>query len=596
MGRTTRIPLTSAPASPVPAFVQSSQNSRHDFERVVSAVVKAKRVVVLCGAGVSVDAGIPDFRSSDGLFNTLRRDNSRHKLSSGQDLFHANVFNSPETTKLFNTMIGTLAKKASSSQPTAFHQVLKSLDDRGRLLRVYTQNIDGLEEQAGLSYGVPAWGERPKRSSKSTPKRTRVQEVAGSDLGLLTPPSSYRSGTPPAHDSSPSPSSNASCTSEVPPASLIPRCIPLHGHVKTLYCQRCSHTTALGPYVESLSSGSMVPCSSCEALESTRRLVGKRGRGVGNLRPSVVLYGETHLEGEVVGECVRRDLLGIQGKPWISLSDDMVSGKGKVKEGSPRPRASNTPDLLIVAGTSLKIPGTKRIVREFSKALKARSAKKTAGSGDDSDISDDDTSIRTIFVNLDFPVPARDWEGVFDVWAQGDIQLFANAVSGGLKRQDCGLAVRVVTSPEDQRFIRTPPSTPPSAASHKRKMTSAEPGRAPKRQRHNLEHSTSALPGSRPPLPHLAPSTPNSSPNTSKKHTTIKSIRLKLPPNLHSLPHTPVEVVVPTKRPSATAAYPPSLLSPSPTPIASPPFASSPTLALRTLTESVSVPAMSLPS
>lgn len=45
----------------------------------------------LQGAGISVQAGIPDFRSSEGLFQTLKRDNPT--LSSGKDLFDASVFN-----------------------------------------------------------------------------------------------------------------------------------------------------------------------------------------------------------------------------------------------------------------------------------------------------------------------------------------------------------------------------------------------------------------------------------------------------------------------------------------------------------------------
>lgn len=45
------------------------------------------------GAGISVRAGIPDFRSSEGLFHTLKRDNPREALTSGKDLFDASVFN-----------------------------------------------------------------------------------------------------------------------------------------------------------------------------------------------------------------------------------------------------------------------------------------------------------------------------------------------------------------------------------------------------------------------------------------------------------------------------------------------------------------------
>jgi NAD-dependent SIR2 family protein deacetylase len=47
--------------------------------------------VIFQGAGISVQAGIPDFRSSEGLFQSLKKDNPA--LSSGKDLFDASVFN-----------------------------------------------------------------------------------------------------------------------------------------------------------------------------------------------------------------------------------------------------------------------------------------------------------------------------------------------------------------------------------------------------------------------------------------------------------------------------------------------------------------------
>jgi NAD-dependent SIR2 family protein deacetylase len=48
---------------------------------------------LVVGAGISVQAGIPDFRSPEGLFQTLKRDNPRESLASGKDLFDASVFN-----------------------------------------------------------------------------------------------------------------------------------------------------------------------------------------------------------------------------------------------------------------------------------------------------------------------------------------------------------------------------------------------------------------------------------------------------------------------------------------------------------------------
>lgn len=149
---------------------------------------------------------------------------------------------------------------------------------------------------------------------------------------------------------------------------------------------------------------------------------GKRLRGVGKLRPSVVLYNEVHKDGEHVGEVVRKDLTGSS------------------------PRA----DLLLVVGTSLKVPGTKRIVREFSKAVRLRATKANASTNNatiEGDMQTPTSSprrtplanegpITSMYLNFDFPVPTRDWEGVFDVWLKGDAQHFAMAIKAELEKAD----------------------------------------------------------------------------------------------------------------------------------------------------------------
>ncbi|KAG9017205.1 hypothetical protein FRB90_001374 [Tulasnella sp. 427] len=493
MSRTVRIPIpTASTSSPnTSTSVQPSGDPDGDLQRALLAVAKAKRVVVVCGAGISVGAGIPDFRSPDGIFQTLKREDP--KLSSGKDLFNASVFKSAATTSQFNTMIGSLAQQASTSEPTPFHRLLKSLDERGKLIRVYTQNIDCLEEDAGLTYGIPTWNERRTRSPTKEKGTVKASPNPGT-AGLATPPTGHCLSRSPSvmpasvaaspamldSDVSSPPSGSEPSTSRAVAAPVAPRCIPLHGHVKTMYCPRCSHTTSLAPFIKRLSAGETIVCSSCEDLESTRRLVGKRERGVGNLRPSVVLYGEVHREGEIVGECVRRDLLGIQGPSWISNADDASTRKGKMKEPASSSKSRRKPDLLIVAGTSLKVPGTKSIVRQFSKAIR------------DANETDDEDSppVQTIFVNLEFPVPAREWENIFDIWLQGDVQTFAQSVADVVDQRDQIAKVRADQRAAQaarrlERTLSAPstlqPSGSKSAPSTPRKRKITEDAKTPDR-------------------------------------------------------------------------------------------------------------------
>ena len=44
--------------------------------------------------------------------------------------------------------------------------------------------------------------------------------------------------------------------------------------------------------------------------------------------------------------------------------------------------------------------------------------------------------MRAIYLNLDFPVPVREWEGVFDVWIKGDAQVFARMVQEELENEE----------------------------------------------------------------------------------------------------------------------------------------------------------------
>jgi NAD-dependent SIR2 family protein deacetylase len=104
---------------------------------------KIHKIACLCGAGISVSAGIPDFRTpGTGLYSQLEK----YELPRPEAVFDLQFFK--DNPKPFCT----LAKEMfpGRHRPTTTHAFLKLLQDKGLLLRCYTQNIDTLERVAGI--------------------------------------------------------------------------------------------------------------------------------------------------------------------------------------------------------------------------------------------------------------------------------------------------------------------------------------------------------------------------------------------------------------------------------------------------------------
>jgi NAD-dependent deacetylase len=101
----------------------------------------ARRVVVLTGAGISTDSGIPDFRGPQGVWT---RNPAAEKLS---DIRH--YVTDPEVRRA--SWQSRLAHPAWGAEPNAGHLALVALERRGKLHALVTQNIDGLHLRAGNS-------------------------------------------------------------------------------------------------------------------------------------------------------------------------------------------------------------------------------------------------------------------------------------------------------------------------------------------------------------------------------------------------------------------------------------------------------------
>jgi len=106
-------------------------------EQAIALIREARNIVALTGAGISTEAGIPDFRGPGGLWGDAEK----------LDLLTLSGFRrSPEG---FYRASRDLIAAISRAEPTPAHRLLVRLEEMGKLKAVATQNIDGLHTAAG---------------------------------------------------------------------------------------------------------------------------------------------------------------------------------------------------------------------------------------------------------------------------------------------------------------------------------------------------------------------------------------------------------------------------------------------------------------
>lgn len=268
---------------------------------------------------------VPDFRSSQGLFRTLA---DKHKIKGGgKALFDASVYRDDKSTAEFHKMVRDLSGLMKEAKPTSFHQMLATIAHDGRLMRLYTQNVDCLD-------------------TSLQPLQTTI----------------------PLNNKGPWPVT-----------------IQLHGGLEKMQCTKCNMVAG---FDGSLFQGPKPPlCGECEEHDRVRTTYGnKRSHGIGRLRPRMVLYNEYNPDEDAIGRVSQADLRRV-------------------------------PDAVIVVGTSLKVPGVRRIVRELCQATRSKRGGFTA------------------WINLD-PVPqGPDMKDLWDLVIRGKSDDVASLL--GLPRWDC---------------------------------------------------------------------------------------------------------------------------------------------------------------
>ncbi|KAL9080053.1 MAG: hypothetical protein Q9157_001137 [Trypethelium eluteriae] len=105
---------------------------------------KSQNVVVITGAGISTSLGIPDFRSKHtGFYSKLLE----MGYTDPEEVF--DIHNFDEDPRTFYELAGSIVPDLKQWTPT--HEFIHLLQQKGKLLTNYTQNIDNLESNAGIS-------------------------------------------------------------------------------------------------------------------------------------------------------------------------------------------------------------------------------------------------------------------------------------------------------------------------------------------------------------------------------------------------------------------------------------------------------------
>lgn len=110
-----------------------------ELQKLKDWVAAAENIVFFGGAGVSTESGIPDFRSTDGIYALKYKYPPETMVSIGFLTEHPAEFFDFYRDKLLYP----------DAEPNAAHRILARWEQEGRLSAVVTQNIDGLHQAAG---------------------------------------------------------------------------------------------------------------------------------------------------------------------------------------------------------------------------------------------------------------------------------------------------------------------------------------------------------------------------------------------------------------------------------------------------------------
>lgn len=109
------------------------------IRQAADMILKARRIVVFTGAGISTESGIPDFRSPGGIWSQYNQD----------DLTYQKFMSSEKYRKIYWDYDHARYPAMRDAQPNEAHKAVVEIEKSGKMTALITQNIDGLHHRAG---------------------------------------------------------------------------------------------------------------------------------------------------------------------------------------------------------------------------------------------------------------------------------------------------------------------------------------------------------------------------------------------------------------------------------------------------------------
>lgn len=132
---------------------------------------ESNNIVFFGGAGVSTASGIPDFRSSTGLY---------HKYPYRAETMLSHTYFMHHTEDFFQFYFREMIHK--EAKPNACHKKLMELEKVGKLQAIITQNIDGLHQMAGSKNVLELHGSVQKNTCMKCHKKYTLEEIEKSHI------------------------------------------------------------------------------------------------------------------------------------------------------------------------------------------------------------------------------------------------------------------------------------------------------------------------------------------------------------------------------------------------------------------------------